>query len=145
MAQSKTARKTENRPKGSAGTSIIEVMIALAVFAVFAVGTCKLLIAQRKVLDMARDHYVAANLAKSRMELARTFDFEQLPELAESQILMDESGVPSVYGNFRRTTQITALRSNLYEMAIVVDIKNRNTLEFAPGEQTINTYVSKRL
>lgn len=128
-----------------AGTSIIEVMIALVVFATFAVGTCKLLISQRKVLDMARDHYVAANLAKSRMELARTFEFEQLPELAEEKILLDESGIPNVHGNYRRTTKITNLSSNLYEMAIIVDIKNRRTLEFAPAEQTINTYVSKHL
>ncbi len=137
--------ETSKQSKSRAGISIIEVLMALSIFAVFSVGTCKLLTSHRRVLDMARDHYTASNLAKERMELARTFEFEQIPDLAEDQVLINESGIASLYGHFRRTTTITTVNSNLYELAIRVDIQNRKTLEFAPAEQSINTYIAKHL
>lgn len=131
--------------KNRAGVSIIEVMIALAIFAVFTSGTCKLLVSHRRVLDLARDNYTAINLAKERMELARTFEFDQIPELAETKVLLNESGIPAQHGHFRRTTTISMLSSNLYQLAISVDIQNRKTLQFAPAQQSINTYISKHL
>lgn len=135
----------KGKNKSRAGVTIIEAMMALAIFAVFTTGTCKLLTANRKILDMARDHYIAANLAKDRMELTRTFAFDQIPELAENQLRIDDSGIPSTTGHFRRTTDITTINSNLYQLAITVDIQNRKTLQFAPAQQTISTYVSKHL
>jgi hypothetical protein len=141
----KLANSSRNRSRRRAGVTIVEVMMALTVFALFTTGTCKLLISHRKVLDMSRDHYIAANLAKDRLELARTFEFNQIHELAESQILLDGSGIPSLNGNFRRTTQISSLSSNLYELAITVDIRNRASLEFAPAKESINTYIAKKL
>ncbi len=104
-----------------------------------------MLVIHRRTLDMARDHYIAANLAKDRMELARTFEFDQIPDLQEDQILLDANGSPSLTGHFRRSTVITTLNTNLYQLAITVDIQNRKTLEFAPAEQTINTYIAKHL
>ena len=135
----------EDRLRSRAGITIVEVLLALSIFAVFSVGTCKLLTSHRKILDMSRDHYIAANLAKDRMELARTFDFEELPRLRESQLLIDESGIPNLAGHYRRTTTVSAVSSNLFELAVTVDIQNRKTLQFAPAEQTISTYIAKHL
>ena len=141
----KQASGTRNRSRTRAGASIVEVMMALTIFALFTAGTCKLLISHRKVLDMSRDHYIAANLAKDRLELARTFDFNQIPDLEESKLLLDGNGTPSLNGNFRRTTEIITLSSNLYEVAITVDIRNRASLEFAPAKESINTSIAKKL
>jgi len=134
-------RKSKNR----AGVSIIEALVGLSIFAVFTAGTCQLLTSHRRVLDMSRDHYIAANLAKARIELARTFDFDQIPEMSEDEVLMNESGIPSLAGHFRRTTLVTTVSSNLYQLSITVDIQNRRTLEFAPAEQSIDTYIAKHL
>lgn len=131
--------------KMRAGMSLVEVMVALAIFALFTTGTCKLLTSHRKILDMSRDHYIAINLAKDRLELARTFEFEQLPQLAEEKVVVDASGIASLTGNYRRTTTYAAVSSNLVELAVTVDIQNRHTLKFAPAEQSVSTYIAKHL
>jgi type II secretory pathway pseudopilin PulG len=135
----------KNRSKSCAGTSVVEVMVALTIFGIFTAGTCQLLVSHRKILDSARDHYIAANLAKDRIELARTFEFEQVPGLAESALVVDESGIASSLGHYRRTTTVTALSTNLYELAITVDIQNRKTLVFSPAEQSVTTYIAKHM
>jgi prepilin-type N-terminal cleavage/methylation domain-containing protein len=134
-----------NKSRSRAGTSLVEVMIALTLFGVFTAGTCKLLVSHRKVLDSARDHYIAANLAKDRMELARTFEFDQVPELREQQLVVDESGIASPDGHYRRTTTVTAVQTNLLKFAVTVDIQNRKTLIFSPAEQSVSTYIAKHL
>jgi prepilin-type N-terminal cleavage/methylation domain-containing protein len=137
-----------NRPQNSrnrAGMTLVESLIAITLLAIFMTGTCKLLVSHRKLLDMARDRYTAANIAKDRLELVRTLDFDQIPELNETAIQVDNSGVPSVQGHFQRATTISTLNTNLYKVVIAVAIQNRKTLAFDTSEETLNTYVSKHL
>jgi len=131
--------------RNRAGATLVEALLAMAIFAVFTIGACKLLVSQRKLLDIARDHYTAANIAKNRMELLRTFDFEQIPQLAEDPVRIDGNGIPSTIGHFTRSTIINPLSTNLYELAITVQIQNRKTLEFDTAEETISTYVALHL
>jgi len=128
-----------------AGTTFIEAVVALAIFAIFMTGTSKLLVSHRAILDMAGDRYTSANIAKNRLELVRTFGFEQIPELNETALVVDSSGIPVRQGNFSRTTTITTISTNLYELAINVKIRNRKTLAFDHAGETISTYVSKHL
>ena len=137
----RSLKKSRNR----AGVTFVEALVAMAIFAIFSTGTCKLLMAHRQTLDSARDHYIAANIAKNRLELVRTFGFDQIPYLTESPIRIDNSGIPAAEGNFLRETDITTLSSNLLQLAISVKIQNRKTLEFDGAEETLNTYVSKHL
>ena len=103
------------------------------------------MVAQRKVLDTARAQYTAANIAKNRMELIRSFDFEQMPDFSETEIIVDKNGLPSVNGSFCRVTDIISLQTNLYSLAINVKVKNRKTLEFDGAGQSISTQVAKHL
>jgi Tfp pilus assembly protein PilV len=128
-----------------AGTTMLEALIAMTIFAIFTTGACKLLVSHRTMLDMARDHYTAANIAKNRMELLRTFNFEQIPALNEKAIRTDENGIPSALGHFSRSTTVSTLNTNIYELAITVKVQNRRTLAFDVAEQTLNTYIAKRL
>ncbi len=137
--------KPSSSKRNRSGATLIEAILAVTIFAAFMTGTSKVLVSQKKVLDMARDHYTAANLAKNRMELLRTFDFNQIPALNETAIRIDNNGIPSTEGHFIRTTTINTITTNLYEMAITVKIQNRKTLAFDTAEQTINTYVAKHL
>lgn len=127
------------------GSSLVEVMVALTIFAVLIASSCKVLLATRTTLDLARDHYTASNIAKDRVELVRTLDFNQIPELEEDMLIIDKRGIPSDQGHFRRTTIVSMVSSNLFEVAVTVGIQNRKTLDFSSSEQTINTYISKHL
>jgi len=135
----------QGKSRNRAGTTFVESMIAIALLAVFMTGTCKLLVSQRKILDMARNHYTAANIAKNRMELVRTLDFDQILELNETAIRVDGKGIPSTQGHFQRATTISTLNSNLHEVVISVGIQNRKTLAFNSSAETLSTYVAEHL
>lgn len=124
---------------------MVETIVALAIFAVFLTGACKLILSHRKVSDMARAHYTAANIAKNRIEQIRTFEFDQVPGFVESQVVIDASGLPSTYGNYRRSTSISNVSSNLYDVVVTVDIRNRITLEFTPSHETVRTFIAHHL
>ncbi|MBN2684143.1 MAG: prepilin-type N-terminal cleavage/methylation domain-containing protein [Pontiellaceae bacterium] len=140
-----THRFNERDRSLKSGSSLVEVMIALAIFGVFIATSCKVLLATRTTLDLARDHYTASNIAKDRIELVRTLDFNQIPELEENMLVIDGTGTPSVNGHFRRTTTVSMVTSNLCEVAVTVGIQNRKTLDYSPAKQTVNTYISKHL
>jgi len=128
-----------------AGTTIVETVVALAIFAGFTTGACKLLMSHRKISDMARSHYTAINIAKNRLELVRTFDFGQVDHFLEDDVVVDASGVPSTEGNYRRSTEVSTISSNLLELTVTVDIRNQQTLVFNPANEQVSTYFAEYL
>ena len=94
---------------------------------------------------MARAHYTAINIAKNRLELVRTFDFDQVGNFIEDKVVVDASGMPNTVGNYRRTTQISAVSDNLLELTVTVDLRNRQTLAFTPAKEVLNTYFARYL
>ncbi|MEN8254947.1 MAG: hypothetical protein ABFR33_05695 [Verrucomicrobiota bacterium] len=139
-----TLRDVEKR-RNRAGTTIVETIVALTIFAGFSTGTCKLLMSHRKITDMARAHYTAINIAKNRMELVRTFDFGQVDDFLENNVVVDASGMPDALGNYRRSTTVRNINSNLLELTVTVDLRNRQTLAFTPAKQEVSTYFAKYL
>ena len=128
-----------------AGMTLVETVVAVAVLAIFSTGACKLLLSHRRMSDMARAHYTAINIAKNRLELVRTFDFDQVDNFIEDKVVVDTSGVPNTVGNYRRTTQISTVSSNLLELTVTVDLRNRQTLAFTPAKEVLNTYFAQYL
>lgn len=94
---------------------------------------------------MARAHYTAINIAKNRLELVRTFDFGQVDDFLETDIIVDASGAPSSEGNYRRSTAVSMVSSNLLELTVTVDIRNRQTLIFNPANEQLSTYFAEYL
>ena len=94
---------------------------------------------------MARAHYTAINIAKNRLELVRRFDFGQLDDFLEDKVVVDASGVPSTEGNYRRSTEVSNVSSNLLELTVTVDIRNRQTLVFNPANEQLSTYFAQYL
>jgi hypothetical protein len=125
--------------------TVVETIVALTIFAVFTTGACKLLMSHRRVSDMARAHYTAINIAKNRLELVRTFDFDQVDDFTEDKVVVDESGNPAADGNYRRSTLVSNISSNLLELTVTVGIRNRRTLEFNPANQSLSTYFADYL
>jgi hypothetical protein len=124
------------------GISLAEVLIALFVFAASVAGLCALSVISRESSDRARDHYVAINLAKNRLERVKSFDFAQLYLFAENRTLIDETGKPDTGGDYRRTTVVSNVTVNLTEVRVTVEIRNRDTWAFVPGVEDIRSYVA---
>jgi len=125
-----------------AGTTLVEVVVGLFIFGLFVAGMCRLLVLVNESADRARDHYVAVNIAKNRIERARAFDFNQLTSVfTENNVLVDVNGQPAVDTNFRRSTQITPAGTNLVEMVVTVDIRNRKTWAFNGPSEQVRTYI----
>src|SRR5262245_16463074 len=65
--------------KGSRdGVGLIEVCVAMFIFALCISGMCSLAMTAREACDRSRDHYIAVNLAKNRLERAKSFGYSQL-------------------------------------------------------------------
>ena len=143
--QSINTQATLKRNGSRTGITLVETIVALTILAVFTTGVCKLLLSHRMASDMARAHYTAINIAKNRLELVRTFDFDQVGNFIEDQVVVDASGIPSSAGNYRRTTQINSISDNLLELTVTVDLRNRKTLEFTPAKEVLNTYFARYL
>jgi len=122
--------------------TLVEVVAAIFVFSIFVVGMFRVLVVARETSDRARDHYVAINLAKNRLERARAFDFSQLYLFAEAGTVVDHNGAPTADGRFRRITTVTPIATNLVEMAITVQIKDRFKLQFGSESEELSSYLA---
>lgn len=133
------------KKRSRSGITMVETLVALTLLAVFTTGACKLLLSHRRLTDMARAHYTAINIAKNRMELVRTFDFGQVNDFLETDVIVDASGVPDTEGNYRRSTAVSTVSGNLLELIVTVDLRNRNTLVFNPANEVLTTYFANYL
>jgi hypothetical protein len=105
-------------------------------------GLCGLATLVRELSDRSRDHYVAINIAKNRIERAKTFDFDELDLLSESGVVVDVNGTPNGSGHYRRSTSVSFAATNLKEIAVQVDIRNRVTTQFGSENETTRTYIA---
>ena len=127
------------------GLTILEVVIALSIFMVGSAGICALIVQSKRLSDTARDHYVAVNLAKNRMERARNMQYDTLPFLVESNQYIDVSGavVQPVEAMFKRKTDVLLTGSNLTEVVITVEIRDRGTWVFSGSKEVVRTYFAE--
>lgn len=144
-ADARNNQETETRSfdsKSRAGVSIIEALIALVVFALFITGATKLLMTHRRMTDMAQSHYLAANIAKNRLELIRSFEYDVLGRFLEDKVTVDSRGLPDETGTYRRSTTFSATGSNVVELVVAVEIKDQKTLGFEGRNETLSSYFS---
>ena len=125
--------------------SLVETMMAVAIFAAFMVGICQMMVVHRQMTDMARAHYTAVNIAKNRLELVRTFEFEQVGNFLEDKIRVDASGLADLNGEFRRSTTIANINGGLLELTVTVEIRDRKTLTFKGRKEFLSTYFAQYL
>lgn len=96
----------------------------------------------RELADSSRLHYTAVNIARNRIENARSFDFKDLAYLRESSTVVGVKGSPDANGDFRRTTTIVNVTTNLAQVTVAVEIKNRYTTRFDGKNETVSTYLA---
>jgi prepilin-type N-terminal cleavage/methylation domain-containing protein len=124
------------------GFTLVETMTALLIMAMAVAGLCSLALTSKQILDTSRDHYVAVNLAKNRIERVKTFAFDELDLFGEAGTRLDSAGAPDPNGFYSRATSVTNITDNMKEVIVTISIKNRKSLKYAPGQQTVRTYIA---
>lgn len=141
-------RKNRNR-KSRSGTSLIETVVALFLFAVFIAGACKVMMSHRRVVDKSRAHYTAVNIAKNQIEQVRNtlsrIGFDQIYDNAESKIQVTANGEVSNIGKFRRSTEIIKVDDGMAEIVVTVEILDQVKLKFGKESEVLRTYIARPL
>ncbi|MBN1671710.1 MAG: hypothetical protein JXR37_11780 [Kiritimatiellae bacterium] len=129
-----------NRLRSEEGLSLIELGIAMLLLSIVMAGAFGLVFQAGRMNRMARNHYVAINIAKNRVERARNFEYSDLYLLAEAGLTVDENGSPAPEGGYRRATLVnTNYAERLTEMTVRVEIRDIGTGTFRGEEEVLNT------
>lgn len=113
------------------GFTLIEAVVSAVLLALVIAGSYTLLVRSAALIRGARNHYVAMNIAKARVERARGFNYYQLSLLAETNMVVSDDGSPLSSGDFRRTTLVnTNYQSGLTLMTVITEVKNLRTRAF---------------
>jgi len=123
---------------------LVETIVTLMLLAMIMAGAIKLISVATRVTQAARHRYVAATLAKNRLERARNFQYGDLPLLAENAVVVDDNGVPNLNGWFSRSTQVdtnyitVAGGSSVTNTKVTTTVKIKNvfTGQFSSGSNT---------
>ena len=116
--------------------------MAVAVLATVISGLCGLILQGKELSSVSRSRYKAVVLARNQIEKARNTDFDLISGLAESEVVVNQFGEVDADGNFRRTTTVRDVSSNLLEILVRVDVKNRRTLAFSVYGEELKTYIA---
>jgi Tfp pilus assembly protein PilV len=89
------------------GFSLVETVIACTIILLVLAGSYMILDSSMGLVRTARDGYTATTISNARLERARMVPFADIPSLVETNTIVDDYGLPSTDGRFRRTTTIS--------------------------------------
>lgn len=128
------------------GFTLAEALIGSALMVIVIGGAYMLVSRTQALIYSARNHYVAVNISRARLERARDFAYTQLISLTESNVVVNDSGVPTSDGYFRRTTMVTTnYQAGLTKIEVRTDIRNTRTLEFTGDSESLATLSTEYL
>lgn len=131
------------RAGAKSGFTLVESLIAMVILAMVMAGAYALIVQAARMSRMARDHYVAVNLAKNRLERARNFQYADLRLVAENNMVVDENGNPNTAANFKRTTVVnTNYAADVTQLTVTVQIRNFRTGSWGAQEQMSSLFAS---
>lgn len=131
-----------------AGFSLVEALVSSVLMALVIAGSYTLINQSGGAIRSARNHYMAVNIGKARVERARNFSYKELYLLAESNVEVDDSGNPASGGDYRRSsTVITNIPSqpNLTKMEVKTEIRDRKSKTFKGDEETVSALFTEYL
>lgn len=128
------------------GFTLVEAVISTVLLVLVIGGSYSLVNRSQALIYSARNHYVAINISRARLERARNFAFDQLQTLSESNVVVNDSGVPSSDGYFRRTTLVvTNYQPGLTQIDVRTDIRNSKTLQFVGDYENVASLFTEYL
>ena len=127
-------QKTHTDRRSRHGLTLVEVMVSMMLMLMVFTGSYKLITSSARLSKLSRDHYVAVNLAKNRLERARDFQCSDLGYLAEDNLVVDANGAPDPKGQYARTTTVQPdYEPNLTKMTVTVKVRDHQTGQFSSG------------
>jgi hypothetical protein len=111
---------TERARANESGFTIVEVVIASLLLIIGIVALFGASIAAVKTQHMSTGLYHATCLARNRVQRGLSLPFDTLPALADTYETVDQYGNSTGNGEFRRTTTLTAVSPNCYEITVDV-------------------------
>lgn len=125
---------------GRRGFGLVEVMVSILLLSIVVAGAYGLITSAARLNRTSRSHYLAANMAKNRLENARNYRYEELPLLREDRVVVNDQGAPDTMGFFRRSTLVnTNYGYKLTEITIAVEMKSTKTGQFAGEEERVSS------
>lgn len=106
VLSSRIGRKTPPRFSSRNGFTLIETLIACVILLLVLAGSYLVLDASMDLIRSVRDAYAATTISNARLERARTVPLGDLFGLAEVGTIVDDYGLPTTEGRFRRVTMI---------------------------------------
>lgn len=126
------------RGSAKSGFTLTEAVISMVLLAMVITGSYAVVTQSSAMILAARNHYVAINIARARFERIRNFAYDQLTTLAETNLVVDDSGNASPNGFFRRTTTIqTNYQPGLTKIEVRTDIRDTRTLLFMSENESV--------
>lgn len=129
------------------GFTLIEALISLVLLVLVLGGAYPLVSQSTRGIYIARNHYVAVNISRSRIERVRNFPYSQILSLTETNVVVDDNGAPISDGYFRRTTDITTngVPSGLTLVVVRTDIRDSKTLTFTGDYESVSCKLTEYL
>lgn len=128
------------------GFTLVEAVISTVLLVMVIAGSYTLVSRSQALILSARNHYVAINISRARLERARDFAYDQLISLVESNIVVNDSGVPISDGFFRRTTLVTPnYLPGLTKIEVRTDMRNMKTMNFSTENESLATLATEYL
>ena len=92
------------------GFTLVETLVAVSIATMVLVAIIAVFVTTIDISRRINYEYTAMNIAKSRIERARnvmeTSGFDSLPDLAETDSIVDSGGSSDQGGDFKRTTTV---------------------------------------
>ena len=120
------------------GFSIMEAIISMVLLAIVIAGSYSLIVRSASAIRSARNHYIAVNIAKARIERARNFSYNELYMMGETAVVVDDSGNPLSGGSYRRSTTVTTnYQPGLTRILVNTEIRDWKTKTFKGDAETV--------
>lgn len=134
------------RSTTESGFTLVEAVISTVLLVLVIGGSYSLVSRCQALIYSARNHYVAINISRARLERARDFAYDQLYLLTETNVVVNDSGVPASSGYFRRTTLVSPnCQPGLTKLEVRTDIRNAKSLEFIGDNESVSTLATEYL
>jgi len=100
-------------------------MIACTIILIVMAGCYLLLDASMTLARTARDAYASTTITNARLDRAKMVAYSALSGLAENGTLVDDYGLPSSQGRFRRVTTVTTNQpqSGCTQLTVTTDVQ----------------------
>ncbi len=127
--------------------TLVEAVVAITLLVMVMGGAYALIAQTRYTLHAVRDHYLAVNIAKARLERARNFRYEDLHLLEEDRVRVDAYGSVDINGPFRRSTTVTlqGVSNDLTKVSVKIEIRDRRTGQFRGQQETLSILLTEYL